>query len=57
MWKSTPECFILRPAHLNSLALLGQKAFRSYVKCSRDARPRARLNLPGPCRSGWGCRP
>ncbi|RJF73836.1 hypothetical protein D3875_17005 [Deinococcus cavernae] len=52
---------MLRPAHPNSLAPLGQKALRSFVKCSRlppDARhPCAghRHPLPDP-RPGVGRR-
>ncbi|RJF72605.1 hypothetical protein D3875_14710 [Deinococcus cavernae] len=33
-WKGTPYDSILRSAHLNSLASLGQKVLRSFVKCS-----------------------
>ncbi|RJF73832.1 hypothetical protein D3875_16895 [Deinococcus cavernae] len=34
--KDIPHDSILRPAHLHSLASLGQKALRSFVRCARN---------------------
>ncbi|RJF73698.1 hypothetical protein D3875_11695 [Deinococcus cavernae] len=52
-WNGTPYDSILRPARLNSLAPLGQKALRSFVKCSTvhgcSCSPVWFPVIPGPC--------